>query len=1151
MILLAAPSTRPNLWLGTWAALSILLGTAAKAQIPATTDAPQATVNEEVIRSRIQQLEANSTLDPPTRTRAIDLYRQALTGLDAGKAFEANRQEWQNRKAQIPTELARVSAQLEATKSDVTIPDTAEMPQEKLDEQVRQQQIKLDDAKKALNTWRDESKRRDDRSLEIPGLIAGLQQQQQNLDQNAAETANPTNLAAEVRAAQEVSKSVTERNKGLEVEMLRDELSFYVAAVELLPKQVALAQQTVDRAAAEQQLWTRAAEERRRQSAARDAAEKESKASEVPKELKPLADRNLELSRSSQELVLGIEQTNAQLTQVQRQLTNLTDQFKRAQTLIRDQLGVTEDVGTKLREQRSELPDESRLRRENGDRRQLIYKNRSAEFEIGEDLLQLADLDQRVESELRQLRDQQDLSPAGLEALRTEIRQLLEARKKTQEERLANTKIYLANLVNLNVEQDKLIQLVDRYTSFIDERVLWIRSIPPVGLGDWATIQKSLNWFLAPAAWAGVAQTFVQKVREQWLSNLAIALLLALCFSYRHRGLKRLQQLGQEARSRVCRRFSITLAALLWTLVVSLALPAIFLWLGWILNAGRGATKAGLITPLSLAATRTAFVYWPLAFWLHAVRKGGLCDAHFEWSEQLLGLTRKHLTWFVLALVPSIATFYLFQESGRPECEVSLARLAFVAAVTSVGIFVQRMFSPHRGIVHLFLRRNRAGWIYQLRFIWYSLLIAIPTSFAILSLTGYQYTAQRLAECLYLSAIFLSLLYLMEAMSLRWILLNRRKLAIAQARERIASAMAGSSEKKSSELGGGVAAAEQIDLGQINDQTRRLLTSLILAAAAIGLYLIWINVLPALQRLDDIRLWETTVDQPPTMANLATDSTSINPPAPQGRAQYQWITLGHLIRACAVLVLTLIAIRNIPGLLEIAILQHLPLDASIRYAITTVTRYALTIAGLFWGFGTIGFGWSKIQWLAAGISVGLGFGLQEIFANFVSGLILLFERPLRAGDVVTVGDVTGTVVQIKTRATTIQDWDRKELVVPNKEFITGRLLNWTLTDTVNRLVIQVGVAYGSNIAQVRSLLLNIADSHDEILKDPEPNVTFDLFGDSALNFTLRCYLARLDQRLQVTHELHEAIYKRLADTGISIPFPQRDVHLHEHHAPTA
>ncbi len=97
--------------------------------------------------------------------------------------------------------------------------------------------------------------------------------------------------------------------------------------------------------------------------------------------------------------------------------------------------------------------------------------------------------------------------------------------------------------------------------------------------------------------------------------------------------------------------------------------------------------------------------------------------------------------------------------------------------------------------------------------------------------------------------------------------------------------------------------------------------------------------------------------------------------------------------------------------------------------------------------------------------------MQEIFANFVSGLILLFERPLRAGDVVTVGDVTGTVVQIKTRATTIQDWDRKELVVPNKEPITGRLLNWTLTDTVNRLVIQVGVAYGSNIAQVRSLLL--------------------------------------------------------------------------------
>ena len=273
---------------------------------------------------------------------------------------------------------------------------------------------------------------------------------------------------------------------------------------------------------------------------------------------------------------------------------------------------------------------------------------------------------------------------------------------------------------------------------------------------------------------------------------------------------------------------------------------------------------------------------------------------------------------------------------------------------------------------------------------------------------------------------------------------------------------------------------------------------------------------------------------------------SLPPARPPRRAAAveDWITLGNLVGSLVVLGLTYAAVRNIPGLLEIAILQHLPLDASIRFAITTVTRYALIIAGTAWAFTNIGFGWSKIQWLAAAVSVGLGFGLQEIFANFVAGLILLFERPLRVGDIVTVGDVTGTVVQIRTRATTIRNWDRQELVVPNKEFITGRLLNWTLTDETNRVVLNVGIAYGSDIPRAREIVLAAIAAHPLVLRDPVPTVTLDLFGDNALNFTVRCVLARMEDRLTVIHELHQSIHDAFTAAGISIPFPQRDVHVH-------
>jgi potassium efflux system protein len=175
--------------------------------------------------------------------------------------------------------------------------------------------------------------------------------------------------------------------------------------------------------------------------------------------------------------------------------------------------------------------------------------------------------------------------------------------------------------------------------------------------------------------------------------------------------------------------------------------------------------------------------------------------------------------------------------------------------------------------------------------------------------------------------------------------------------------------------------------------------------------------------------------------------------------------------------------------------------------------------------------------------VGIGFGLQEIVANSVSGLIILFERPIRVGDTVTVGETSGIVTRINIRATTIRDWDLKELVVPNKEFISGRLLNWTLSDPMTRVVVTVGVAYGTDADAALEQLRQAAAEHPEVLTDPPPLVTLDRFGDDAVVLMLRAYLANGDRRLGVLSELHAAIYRRFAAAGIVIAFPQRDVHL--------
>jgi potassium efflux system protein len=169
--------------------------------------------------------------------------------------------------------------------------------------------------------------------------------------------------------------------------------------------------------------------------------------------------------------------------------------------------------------------------------------------------------------------------------------------------------------------------------------------------------------------------------------------------------------------------------------------------------------------------------------------------------------------------------------------------------------------------------------------------------------------------------------------------------------------------------------------------------------------------------------------------------------------------------------------------------------------------------------------------------------LQEIFANFVAGLIVLFERPIRVGDIVTVNDITGTVSKIRIRATTITNFDRKELVVPNKEFITSRILNWTLENAVNRIVINVGISYSNDPAVARQVLLKVAGEHPLVLKDPAPVATFDSFGDSSLNLILRAFLPNLDNRVEVIHGLNTEIRSQFAENGIEIPFPQRDINL--------
>jgi small-conductance mechanosensitive channel len=210
--------------------------------------------------------------------------------------------------------------------------------------------------------------------------------------------------------------------------------------------------------------------------------------------------------------------------------------------------------------------------------------------------------------------------------------------------------------------------------------------------------------------------------------------------------------------------------------------------------------------------------------------------------------------------------------------------------------------------------------------------------------------------------------------------------------------------------------------------------------------------------------------------------------------------------------------------------------------ITTTVYYVILLFGFFVALGMAGVDFNRFTLLAGAFGVGIGFGLQNIVNNFLSGLILLFERPIHPGDTIEVGGVSGIVKNIGIRSSTISTGDGADAIIPNATLISEKLMNWTLTNPWRRMEIHIGVAYGSDLQKVMEILLAVAAAESSVLKDPAPAVVFQGFGDSALNFGLRFWTlvqANVDIKSKLSIELAQA----LQEAGIEIPFPQRDLNL--------
>jgi len=272
---------------------------------------------------------------------------------------------------------------------------------------------------------------------------------------------------------------------------------------------------------------------------------------------------------------------------------------------------------------------------------------------------------------------------------------------------------------------------------------------------------------------------------------------------------------------------------------------------------------------------------------------------------------------------------------------------------------------------------------------------------------------------------------------------------------------------------------------------------------------------------------------------------------------FQWMTWGPTLGSVKLTTLnvvgTILAIylgfflsRLVRGLMLIRIFPRTALDTGVQYTIATTVHYVILILAGLIALNILGFPLTNLVLVFGALGVGIGFGLQNIVNNFLSGLILLFERPIKVGDMLVIDGQWGTVKEIRVRSTIFETFDRCVLIIPNSELVSNKVANWTHYGAgINRLTLKVGVAYDSDVRQVTQLITEICRANPRVVAVPPPQVYFTVYGDSSLDFTIMVHLRIPDDRMVATHELNSAIFEAFNEHGIEIPFPQRDLHIKE------
>ncbi|MCM2132010.1 mechanosensitive channel MscK [Larsenimonas rhizosphaerae] len=813
-----------------------------------------------------------------------------------------------------------------------------------------------------------------------------------------------------------------------------------------------------------------------------------------------------------------IEQALDRNRALSRKLLDTTD---RVNTLIRESISASTEldnvrqVQRTLREQIDAVKGSlllSRILRQQRDDLADVKMDRGLKEEIGQVRLEQFDLSQTrdalasPDTFLSQQMKEANVAEVS-DQVRSSLMQLYAARRDLLDQLDREYGNLLGRAIDLQLNQQQLVSISDSVNHTIQEQLFWAANGQPLGVGWLRALPSSLWRDLNDPSWGNAVASLWQVPSLRALVMLLPLGLAGLVAFFRRRIKKRLLMLHDEV-GRLKRDSQLhTPKAILLNWILSSTGPLLLGALGGLLHYG----GEGFSLSLGKGLLRLSMAWGVFALMRRLLVRDGVAERHFHWAPGYVARLRSLFLWLGMAMIPVLMITALAENADSQLADHPAGLLLLLIGLVAMSVFLVRVVLAHTPYIGVRLFRLLLGLV----------LAMVPLILGVLVCLGYEYTALRLTGRFINTLYIFALWIVVEASVVRGLAVAARRLAYRRAVARRRAQVQEGAE------GGGLDTIEEppLDMEQVNQQSLRLSKLILILSFSALLYVIWADLLAVLSYLDTVTVW--TIH-----AASAADG------------EMTQVSLANVLIALATFGLMSVMARNLPGLLEVMVLSRMSLKPGTAYAVTSLLSYVIVVSGIVYALSTLGVAWAKLQWLVAALGVGLGFGLQEIFANFISGLIILFERPIRIGDTITLGELHGAVSRIRIRATTVTDFDRKEIIIPNKTFVTDRLINWSLSDNITRVVLKFGVAHGANLDEVHTLLLKACQENARVLRDPEPLVFCMAYNVNAFDFEVRVHVSDLGDRLPVTDEINRCVDRMFRDAGIRIAFQQMDVWLH-------